>query len=134
MMKRTMNDSYGTPQWLMDVFDGWFDPCPLNPCPKTDGLSLEWGGRTYCNPPYSKPDPWVNKAIEESGKGKTIVMLMRVDTSTRWFARLVEVDAHFFWYSGRMKFTDPFRRESSGRANFPSMLVVLPARKAEAEG
>lgn len=41
-------DSYATPSWLMDLFEGWFDPCPLNKNPEIDGLSIEWGGENLC--------------------------------------------------------------------------------------
>lgn len=111
-------DNYKTPQWLLNVFEGWFDPCPLNDNPEVDGLTIDWVNKTYVNPPYSKPLPWVEKAIEENKKGKTIAMLLRVDTSTKWFAKLVEAQAEILWFSKRIKFTDK-------DANFPSMLVIL---------
>ena len=97
-------DNWGTPDWLMNVFKDWFDPCPFNPNPSMDGLSIEWKDKTYVNPPYSNPLKWVEKAIEENKKGKIIVMLLKVDTSTRWFAKLNEAGAHFLWLHGRLKF------------------------------
>ena len=112
-----MNDNYATPAHIKRVFDGWFDPCPLN-SPSGDGLKVPWGERTFVNPPYSNPAPWVTKAIEESRQGKTIVMLLRVDTSTKWFAALVAADAEVLWFSRRLHF-------SKGPANFASMLVIL---------
>jgi succinyl-CoA synthetase alpha subunit len=42
----------------------------LNDNPIINGLDVEWENKTYCNPPYSKPLPWINKAIEENKKGK----------------------------------------------------------------
>ena len=41
------------------------------------------------NPPYSDPVPWLNMAIEQAELGKTVVVLLRVDTSTNWFHDLV---------------------------------------------
>ena len=114
-----MTDSHSTPKWIMDMFKDWFDPCPLNPNPEVDGLKIEWGKRTYCNPPYSNPMPWVEKAIEESQKGKKIVMLLNVDTSTKWYAKLNEANAHFIWFAERLKFS------GLGANPRPSMLVVL---------
>ena len=111
-------DDYNTPKWLMDVFDGWFDPCPNNP--NFDGLIMDWKEKNYVNPPYSNPLPWVEKAIEENKKGKRVVMLLRVDTSTKWFAKLVEANAHFFFASGRLHYSD-----LNKPPNFASMLVVL---------
>ena len=114
-----MNDNYKTPKWLMNIFEDWFDPCPLNDNPKIDGLGIEWKSKTYVNPPYSNPLKWVEKAIEESNKGKMVVMLLRVDTSTKWFAKLIEAKAEILWFNKRLKFID------GKSANFPSMLVIL---------
>jgi len=112
-------DNYATDKWLMEIFGDWYDPCPLNPTPETDGLLLDWKDKTYVNPPYSTPLKWVEKAIEENKKGKTIVMLLRVDTSTKWFAKLIEAKAHILWINKRLK-------HNTGKpANFPSMLVIL---------
>ncbi len=114
-----MMDNYATPKWLLELFDGWYDPCPLNPSPSFDGLKIEWGKKTYVNPPYSNPLKWVEKAIEENKKGKTIAMLLRVDTSTKWFAKLIEAKAEILWFNKRLRFID------NKPANFPSMLVIL---------
>ncbi len=101
-----MNDNYPTPQWLKTIFEGWYDPCTLSKgeLRMFDGLG-DFKHRTFINPPYSKPAPWVEKAISESKKGKTIVMLLPVDTSTKWYAKLIEAKANIFWFNGRMRFT-----------------------------
>lgn len=125
-------DNWGTPNWLMDVFSDWFDPCPLNPNSTINGLELEWKDKTYVNPPYSKPLPWVKKAIEENKKGKTIAMLLKVDTSTRWYAKLVEAKAHILFLNGRLKFKGDNYYNGTGKlspANFPSMLIILSKEK-----
>jgi len=112
-------DNWKTPKWIMRIFEGWFDPCPLAIHPEEDGLSVEWKDKTYVNPPYSNPLPWVEKAIEENKRGKTIVMLLNVDTSTKWFAKLNEARAHILWFAERLKFSE---KDASPR---PSMLVIL---------
>lgn len=53
-----------------------------------DVLTCDWNseGAIFCNPPYSKIMPWVNKASEQYRKqNQTIVMLLPSDTSTAWF-------------------------------------------------
>ena len=113
------NDNYVTDDSILQLFKDWFDPCPLNDNPNIDGLKLDWKDKTYVNPPYSKPLPWVLKAVEENKKGKLIVMLLRMDTSTRWFKELQEAGAKFLWINGRLRF-------GTGKpAPFPSMLVIL---------
>lgn len=65
-----------------------FDPCPW-PLPEDfDGLTCEWGTRSYCNPPFGSiihkgkkkgPTAWMRKAIAESRKGKLVVLVYPLD-------------------------------------------------------
>jgi len=132
MIKRN-TDSYLSPEWMLKMFEDWFDPCPLDDNPIIDALKIDWKDKTYVNPPYSKPLPFVEKAIEESKKGKIIVMLLRVDTSTKWFAKIIESKAHILWLNGRIKYrrTD-YTYHKPTPANFASMLVIFyPEKKLE---
>jgi len=114
-----VSDEWRTPQWLYSLFAGWDDPAlPL----RTDGLTRAWGPRTYCNPPYSRPGPWVAKAISEARLGKLIVMLLQNDSSTRWWAALHEAGAHFLYIGERLHYSE------AGPARFASVLVILEGR------
>ncbi len=110
-------DDYETDEWLLNVFEDWFDPCPL--FADFNGLEIPWKEHTYVNPPYSNPMPWVIKAIEESKKGCTVVMLLKHDSSTRWFKMLHEHGSKFLLVHGRLKF------RTGASAPFPSVLVVV---------
>ena len=114
-------DDYKTDKWLADIFSGWNDPCPYKGLEDgKDGLLEDWKIKTYVNPPYSDPQPWIRKAIHENRKyGATIVMLLKMDTSTQWFAELKQAGAHFLWVNRRLRY------ESGKQAPFPSMLAVL---------
>jgi hypothetical protein len=117
-----MNDNYATDGQIKAVFDGWFDPCTLSNDEELrsfDGIGSTWKDKTFVNPPYSKPLPWVKQAIAEARKGKTVVLLLKMDTSTKWFRLLQEAGATFLWVNGRLRF-------NTGKpANFPSMLAIL---------
>lgn len=73
-----------------------FDPCPF-PLPEGfDGLTCEWGKSSYVNPPFGSimhqgrkkgPTAWVRKAIEESRKGKCVVLVYPVD---KWVLMLLK--------------------------------------------
>lgn len=115
-----MSDDYSSDQWILDLFDGWFDPCPLGGAVYMDGLNLQdWSDQTYVNPPYSNPLPWVEKAILESKKGYTIAMLLKHDSSTEWWRRLHEAGAQFLMVNGRLK------HGVGTSAAFPSVIVIL---------
>ena len=112
------SDEWRTPDSFLSFFRGWDDPALPG---RTDGLTREWGDPTYCNPPYSDPLPWVRKAIMEARRGKRIAMLLRHDSSTEWWRLLHEDGAYFLAVIGRLHFS------GDGRANFASVLVLLPA-------
>jgi site-specific DNA-methyltransferase (adenine-specific) len=82
-------DDWETPKNLYEKlnkeFQFDFDPCPL--FNEFDGLSIEWKQSNFINPPYSRKlkEAFVLKAIEESKKGKSCVMLLPVSTSTKLF-------------------------------------------------
>jgi hypothetical protein len=101
----------------MRYFEGWFDPCPLNPM--ADGLIIDWRDPTYANIPYSNPAPWIDKAIREAKKGCRVVLLTRVDPSTEWWLALIASGARVACFFGRIKFT------GEGSPNFASALWFL---------
>ena len=119
-----MNDDVATPDWIMNHFKNHYDPCPYknnNPV----GLIENWESPSYVNPPYSKPLKWVEKAILESKKGVDVVMLLRVDPSTKWYKLLIENKAHICYFNERVKFKG-YENKSS---NFATMLAFLEGNK-----
>ena len=112
------SDNWSSPEWILDLFKGFYDPTPLNA--KVDALEIEWKDRTYCNPPYSNPKPFIEKAIEENKKGKLIVMLLPVDTTTEWYLLLKNVQAHIILPNERLKFNG-----SNKPARWGCMIAIL---------
>lgn len=41
-----------------------------------DGLAQDWNGFVWCNPPYSKPKPWIERFIDH-GNGVMLVSFVR---------------------------------------------------------
>ncbi len=91
------------PELLQDLtrqyrFD--FDPCPFPKPPEFDGLTAEWGFSNYVNPPFGsvvgkngRPQgvtAWARKAIEESAKGKRVVLVFPID---KWVLMLLAAGA-----------------------------------------
>ena len=112
-----MSDDYESDTWLLKITHGWYDPCPLY---GSGGLLNTWNSKTYVNPPYSNPLPWVKKAIHENKvNGFTIMMLLKHDSSTEWYRLLHEAGAHFLTITGRLAF------QTGTKAPFPSLLAVL---------
>jgi len=122
-MKTKSSDSRGTPRWLMQLFEGWFDPCPLKLIPDFDGLEIEWKDKTYCNPPYTNTTKWVEKAIKEWKMGKTIILLTRADLTTNYSKMLIENKAKFLYCSELLNFIGINGEKL--HSPFPSILWVL---------
>ena len=102
------SDHWATPKWLYEElnneFNFDFDPCPLYA--DFDGLKIEWGKSNYVNPPYNRIDKpkFIEKAFEEYNKGKTIVMLLPVSTSTKVFHEIILPHAEIRFLKGRVSF------------------------------
>jgi len=84
---------------LNDEFAFTFDPCPYPKPDNFDGLDAEWGKSNYVNPPFGVvlhkgkkkgATAWARKCIEESKKGKKVVMVYPID---KWVLMLLEAGA-----------------------------------------
>jgi hypothetical protein len=126
-----ITDNWRTPKELYDnlnkEFNFNFDPCPLSEKPDFDGLAIEWGGRTFCNPPYSDLKNWCKKAYEESLKGKLVIMLIPSRTDTIAWHDYVMKASEIRFIKGRLKFGD-----TKHSAPFPSAIVIFkPSQSSE---
>lgn len=87
-------DEWYTPKWLFDALGLVFDIDVCAPIDTTytsvpakkyynindDGLSQDWHGVVWCNPPYSEPDKWALKMIEH-GNG---LLLTHIPMNAEW--------------------------------------------------
>lgn len=105
---------------LNKEFNFNFDPCPNNPT--FDGLSIDWGERTFCNPPYGRTiGLWLKKGYDEWQKGKLVVFLIPSRTDTKWFHSIILPNAkEIRFIKGRLHFSG-----HKNSAPFPSMLVIF---------
>ena len=76
-----------------------------------DGLTKEWRGRVWLNPPYAQPDiaDFVAKVITEyrACRITEAIMLTHNFTCTRWFHKALRSAQAFCLTLGRVKFVDP---------------------------
>ena len=112
-------DDWATPKYIYDqaMEKGMFDPCPL--FSSVDGLKIEWGEINFVNPPYSNLKAWIEKSIEQSKKGKKVMLLIPARTDTKAFKMLFEYGSTITFITGRLRFNE------ANSAPFPSMLVEL---------
>lgn len=89
-----------------------------------DGLSREWCGRVYMNPPYGRViGEWVQKLVDEYRAGRVHegIALVPARTDTRWFRLLG--DSTLCFVRGRLRFSSHM-----GSAPFPSTVAYLGRR------
>lgn len=127
------HDNWATPPEVYDVlnaeFSFDFDPCPLHY--KVDGLEIEWGGRNFVNPPYSRKlkEGFIRKAFAESQKGKLVVMLLPVSTSTKIFHEIIYPNAEIRFWKGRINFLPNGVKSPQYKAGqMDSMIVIFPPK------
>lgn len=126
-------DDWATPQDFFDRLNREFrftlDVCatPENAkCPQyftsdMDGLTKQWHGTVWMNPPYGREiGKWVEKAFTESKEhSATVVCLLPARTDTRWWHRFC-AKGDIYFIPGRLKFGD-----AKTNAPFPSAVVVF---------
>ena len=92
-----------------------------------DGLSKEWNGIVWMNPPYGRAiEKWMRR-LAEHGNG---IGLMFARTDTRWFQDHCQNHAGMLFLRGRVRFHDgngnQFDRKGGGAsATSPSVLVAF---------
>ena len=130
-------DDWKTPEYILaplkEEYGDMFDPCPYKHDMSWDGLEIEWKSVNFVNPPYSRKlkEAFIRKAHAEWKKGKTIVMLLPVSTSTAIFHDYIygQADIHFF--RGRIRFegvNTAGEHVSDKCGMHDSMLVVYPQK------
>tara|TARA_B100001939_G_C16475602_1_gene419161 strand:- start:46 stop:450 length:405 start_codon:yes stop_codon:yes gene_type:complete len=124
---KSFHNNYATPKdfysKLNTEFNFDFDPCPLNhDITEWNGLEVDWGKSNFVNPPYDRKtkEEFIKKGIEEYKKGKTVVFLLPVSTSTKIFHEYILVNnPEIRFIKGRIKFD----KNKSG--TFDNMLVIF---------
>lgn len=89
--------------------------------PEDDGLSKDWFGVCWLNPPYGrKINKWLKKAYESTViNNATVVCLVPARTDTKWWHDYC-AKGEVYFIKGRLKFGD-----AKDSAPFPSALVVF---------
>ena len=113
MLKET--DERYTPEWIFSTLNVEFDldPCsPIGGIPyapiknyytvEDDGLSKEWFGNVWVNPPFSNPRPFMERLVQH-GKG---IGLVRISQS-QWAKDLWNQCDGVLLNDKRLKFNRP---------------------------
>lgn len=157
-MKKKGNDDWQTPDWLYGQLNKEFNfildvcasptnnKCLLYYCKDNSCLNKEWDfyrGSTsgidyscFMNPPYSDPAPFIQKAWEQSKKGR-VVCILKGDTSTKWWGIFWDHEKHkprhgckqIRFMPRRVKFVPPPGSVGANGPTFPTAIVIMDRRK-----
>ena len=91
--KEFTSDDYYTPKWIFDKLQITFDidvAAPTGGChwipakhyydQQTNGLTSDWYGNVFINPPFSKTTPWVHKFMQHANGIALLPM-----SKSKWF-------------------------------------------------
>jgi phage N-6-adenine-methyltransferase len=130
------SNEWCTPKEIVDAVVFVLEKIDLDPCSNSkenpnvpaknhfvtedNGLTKEWAGKVYMNPPYGREiQDWVQKLVDEFQENTTeAIALVPARTDTVWFALLND----FVWCAvkGRLKFSN-----YPDAAPFPSAIFYL---------
>lgn len=125
-MKQSPNDKLQTPEYIFRSL-GKID---LDPCAGKDtkigklnlwdgrgedGLTLQWNGFVYCNPPFSQKELWIDKMIKH-GNG---ILLLPERGSAPWFGPLANASGKYFVMGKKINFIGGTSSNNVGSVLFP---------------
>jgi len=108
-----------TPAWVFEAIGLTYDLDPCHPITKLpwvpascwyskeqDGLSIDWMGRVWLNPPYGKETPaWLARmANHVRHDGVTGIALLFARTDTKWFQAIVKSATAICFLKSRVRF------------------------------
>jgi len=124
------SDDYYTPPWIFDKLQITFDldvAAPTGGChwipakqhydQQTNGLTSDWFGNVFMNPPFSKPQPWVDKFMQHANGIALLPM-----SKSKWFDQIWADQNAIVALPQNLKYVDP--KGSNGSISMPSILVA----------
>lgn len=136
LMFSSATDLWATPQDTFDKLNEEFSftldvcaslenaKCKSYFTKEDDGLSQDWSGVCWMNPPYGREIiKWMEKAYKASLSGTTVVCLVPARTDTKWWHEYA-MKGEYRLLRGRLKFGG-----HKSPAPFPSAVVVFKGKK-----
>jgi hypothetical protein len=130
------SQSHFTPRWIIDrlgPFDT--DPCAGHPRPWScarvnfteadDGLSREWQGIVWLNPPFNRYQ--VGRWIERLAQHNNGVALLHARTEAAWFEPVWRSAAGILFMADRIHFYRPDGSRQPANSGAPPLIVAFGA-------
>lgn len=127
------NDEWLTPPYILSPLGPFdLDPCapvvrPWDTAAKhytieDDGLSREWKGRVWCNPPYGRvADRWLARCADH---GNAMALIFARTETEMFFNRVWEAADAVLFLRGRLTFHCVTGEKAAHNGGAPSVLVA----------
>lgn len=92
-------DHVATPPWLMGLFVGFHDPCPLG---ATQIIEPPPFVPIYVNPPFSEGEVWIERAIKWHQEGHYVALLIPMESSTLKVKRILQYGVNRIYFEKRV--------------------------------
>jgi len=92
-------DSIPTPQWFLRMFEDFHDPFPLG-C--VEPIAPSPGVKVFANPGYSRKEEAAELCIQWHQAGHYVVMLVPIETSTKFAKRLIQYGVERMFFDRRI--------------------------------
>lgn len=120
------NDCLRTPKYITDALGTFnLDPCAgentniatfnLWDGRGEDGLTAEWNGFVWCNPPFSQKEIWAKKMIDHNNG----ILILPERGSAPWFGPLAEKSGCYFVMGKKINFEGGSSSNNLGSILFP---------------
>lgn len=152
-------DTWATPDWLFQLMDSTYrfdvdlcadesnSKCEFYFDEKENSLNQDWSrirvdtmvygqyrfNVGFCNPPYSNIKPWILKAIEETQKGFTTVMLIPTPNGESYYKDVFKYARKITFIHGRVAFYNPIEKKEVGGNTRGSCIVEFSPAKHSGE-
>lgn len=135
-----IKDLWQTPKFLFDYYDKRFGfTCDVAASKENalcdnfiseseDSLDydVDWGVSNWLNPPFSKIEPWIAKAVTRMiAHDDLTVMLLPADTSVKWFKLAFENCTECHFISGRLSFINAKTQKPVSGNNKGSVVFIF---------
>lgn len=134
------SDEWETPPEVFDYLDRVHGPFLVDVAATSENRKCEnfhnakgWCGlekswifeKAWCNPPYSNPMPWIQKASEETKNGVTTCMLLPGDISTKWFRQGIRWNKRVIFYEWPRRIRFVKDGQLAGSPKFGSIVALF---------
>jgi hypothetical protein len=135
-----LKDEWLTPPEIIEALGSFdLDPCAPRDRPwstaaahyslEDDGMSREWVGRVWCNPPYGRETgKWLARC---AAHGNAIALIFARTETEMFFSHVWLRAAGMLFLEGRLHFHHVDGSRAAANSGAPSVLVAYGTRNAE---